>query len=433
MSNICILITSEYPYKTQEQFLEDEIRFLGKEFDSVHIFSLDRSKDEPATRPIPENMTSTPIGKFSRGSKLRMPVYTLKGMLHRSPFPEKTTNLKQQLMKNYISGKSGSEAKIILKHLEQILKAGDHICIYSYWFFNHAMIACRLKKALQKKGYVVKAFSRAHRYDIYAELNSVNYIPYQKPMLSVLDGVYSCSEDGRRYIVNKYGKTACSNKVHVSRLGTLEHGVHMQEDFTKLHFVTCSRLSDIKRVSLFAKAFVLFHQEMQKRQNAAESDAPSLENSINPGNIHWTCMGGGEEYEEICSIIEKAGLTDCVTFTGMIAHDDVIQFYKDHEVTFFVNVSTSEGVPVSIMEAQSFGIPVLATDVGGTAEIVNEENGHLLPVELTPETLSQVMLQEYSEDSIRKKQRKSRNDWEKNSFADTLYSQWCGFLGKSIQ
>ena len=45
----------------------------------------------------------------------------------------------------------------------------------------------------------------------------------------------------------------------------------------------------------------------------------------------------------------------------------------------FVNVSESEGIPVSIMEALAAGVPVLATDVGGTSELVGENNGILLP------------------------------------------------------
>lgn len=40
--------------------------------------------------------------------------------------------------------------------------------------------------------------------------------------------------------------------------------------------------------------------------------------------------------------------------------------------------SSSEGIPVSIMEALSAGIPILATNVGGTAEAVNKSNGFLV-------------------------------------------------------
>jgi glycosyltransferase involved in cell wall biosynthesis len=52
-------------------------------------------------------------------------------------------------------------------------------------------------------------------------------------------------------------------------------------------------------------------------------------------------------------------------------------------------VSLSEGVPVSIMEAFSAGIPVYATNVGGTSEIVDNSNGKLLDVNISPEQLAE--------------------------------------------
>ena len=51
-----------------------------------------------------------------------------------------------------------------------------------------------------------------------------------------------------------------------------------------------------------------------------------------------------------------------------------------NDFDLFVNMSLSEGIPVSIMEAISFGIPIIATNVGGNAEIVNDETGVLIPL-----------------------------------------------------
>ncbi len=432
MSKVCILITSEYPYKTQETFLEDEIRFLGAAFDKVFIFSLDILKEEKK-RSLPDNVQSFPIGRIDRTSRFRLPAYALNGMIHPDFYHEKAGSAKKYLMKTYISGKSLSEASIILKHLKSLINPGDSLCLYSYWFFNHAMIACRLKKKLAEQGYQVKAFSRGHRYDIYSERNSLNYIPFQRSMIPDLNGIYICSQDGCDYITRKYGENLCRNKVHVGRLGTLEHGTSMQTDFSYLHFVTCSRLAELKRVQLFAKAFVLFHQEVQNIQSGNKESDSQLLKTVSPENIRWTCMGSGEEYDIIKKIIDDAGLTAQVQMPGNVAHDNVMEFYHSNPVTFFFNMSTSEGVPVSIMEAQSFGIPAIATDVGGTAEIVNAENGYLLDEDLTPESLCTVMLSECREDNIRRKQKSSRLQWEQNSYADELYSTWCQFLADSIK
>ena len=66
------------------------------------------------------------------------------------------------------------------------------------------------------------------------------------------------------------------------------------------------------------------------------------------------------------------------TFMGYVPNVEIMQFMEESNVDVFINLSTSEGVPVSIMEAQSYGIPVIATNVGGTGEIIDKDNGILL-------------------------------------------------------
>jgi glycosyltransferase involved in cell wall biosynthesis len=66
--------------------------------------------------------------------------------------------------------------------------------------------------------------------------------------------------------------------------------------------------------------------------------------------------------------------------------------YRNLAPDVFINVSSSEGVPVSIMEAMSFGIPAIATDAGGNREIVNSSSGFLIPVDCSIETLETTLL-----------------------------------------
>jgi glycosyltransferase involved in cell wall biosynthesis len=76
-------------------------------------------------------------------------------------------------------------------------------------------------------------------------------------------------------------------------------------------------------------------------------------------------------------------------FTGALSNQDVLRFYQENAVDLFINVSASEGLPVSIMEAMSFGIPVAATDVGGVGELVRPgANGFLWPADVTPDTIA---------------------------------------------
>jgi glycosyltransferase involved in cell wall biosynthesis len=65
----------------------------------------------------------------------------------------------------------------------------------------------------------------------------------------------------------------------------------------------------------------------------------------------------------------------------LIKNEEIIKFYQNNSVNLFISLSEAEGIPVSIMEAISFGIPILSTDVGGCKEIVAEETGILIPLE----------------------------------------------------
>jgi glycosyltransferase involved in cell wall biosynthesis len=78
-----------------------------------------------------------------------------------------------------------------------------------------------------------------------------------------------------------------------------------------------------------------------------------------------------------------------VILHGYVSNQTLINFYQKQQVDLFVNVSSSEGLPVSIMEALSFGIPVIATDVGGTSELVSDKVGELISSTFTTESLGQ--------------------------------------------
>ena len=74
-------------------------------------------------------------------------------------------------------------------------------------------------------------------------------------------------------------------------------------------------------------------------------------------------------------------------FTGNISNLEVIQFYKNNYVDLFLNLSSSEGIPYTFMEANSFSIPVIAPNIGGVSEIVTNKNGYLLSDNPTPNML----------------------------------------------
>jgi glycosyltransferase involved in cell wall biosynthesis len=76
-------------------------------------------------------------------------------------------------------------------------------------------------------------------------------------------------------------------------------------------------------------------------------------------------------------------------FPGNIDTGELWNFYAQRPVDVFVNVSTSEGVAMSILECLSAGVPVIATDVGGSAEAVDDTVGALLPSDVSASQLAE--------------------------------------------
>jgi glycosyltransferase involved in cell wall biosynthesis len=86
--------------------------------------------------------------------------------------------------------------------------------------------------------------------------------------------------------------------------------------------------------------------------------------------------GDGECRRALISQAEALGLSDRVTLVGHV--DDVRSFHQALDV--YVQTSDSEGVPNAVLEAMAVGTPVVATDVGGTSELIGHNvHGLLVP------------------------------------------------------
>ena len=104
-------------------------------------------------------------------------------------------------------------------------------------------------------------------------------------------------------------------------------------------------------------------------------------------------------------------------------------FYRNNPVDLFANVSESEGTPVSIMEAISCGMPVLATAVGGNPEIVSEQNGKLLSPNPTPDEIAASIFSILDNpDLAAEKRTGSRRVWHEKYNADSNFQAFADRL-----
>ncbi len=147
-----------------------------------------------------------------------------------------------------------------------------------------------------------------------------------------------------------------------------------------------------------------------------------LSKKMSNKKINWTHIGDGAQKNELIKYSQKNSPKNLsINFLGYIP--SVYEYYKNHPVDLFLNTSASEGIPVSIMEAQSCGIPVIATAVGGIPEIVSENFGALLSPDPSPDEIADGILTFVKKTSSNDEHRKNaKNNWKTNYNAETNYN-----------
>jgi len=126
-------------------------------------------------------------------------------------------------------------------------------------------------------------------------------------------------------------------------------------------------------------------------------------------DIRLLVVGDGEERQMLEGLVAKLNLSQRVSFAGQVPNEVVPQYMVAADI--FVLPSLSEGFPVTFLEAIASGLPIIATKVRGTPEIVAEgENGFLVSSQ-DSEKLAERILFLFENRELR--ERMGRNNREK--------------------
>ncbi|MEW6600038.1 MAG: glycosyltransferase [Nitrospirota bacterium] len=116
-------------------------------------------------------------------------------------------------------------------------------------------------------------------------------------------------------------------------------------------------------------------------------------------NIDLIFIGEEIEKEKLIAGLSSYGISDRVIFKGMIPYREVAYYMKVSDL--LVLPTWAEGLPNVVMEAMAVGLPVVATDVGGIPEVLeNEVTGLSVPAKNT-EKLSEAMIRMLADRELR--------------------------------
>lgn len=407
-----ILLTQSFPYGKQETFLENEIPWLSRYFNLSIICSNDKFETK---RDIDPNIkvwcVNSGFQKLSLLKKLKHAIHFLFSKYGLAELKDIFSKRKLVLARIKNSAWVYAQAQEYYKTVSEtgIIPSGE-VLIYSYWSTSE-LLAFTLHKS--SKWTIV---TRMHGYDLYNERNQYGRQPFKKQMDKALDAGMFISEYGLDYYIKNYslnGKASEKPKLSLFRLGTIDYGMTKQSGNGFL-ICSCSNIIRIKRVELIVKALSL----------------------ISDRQIRWVHFGDDEgfgsdgNYQEVLSLTKSLPSNIKADFMGRIPNQDVLDFYLNNSVSCFITTSSTEGCPVSLMEALSMGIPIIATAVGGIPEMIDGSHNILLDknpqVTEIQKAIEAVM--DLSDDGKAVIRDENRMIWKKRYCAESNNKEFVSFL-----
>lgn len=403
------LFTYTYPYGDGEQFIETELVHLKRQFGHVILVP---SKIEGSRRPMPTPV-EVDLSLAKNGLKA--------GVLAKSAALSLSSRvLLEEISQRPVSVMHRKSFIAICSYLYWAIKSRDWVLsyisdndidindsiFYTYWL-GEVTMGLVLAKG---KNSQIKVVSRVHGADLYEERHIPQYLPFRTFIFKNIDNIFTISENGRSYLRARFN--GLSDKFILSRLGVDDPSdeASPSED-GKFRILSCSFISPVKRLGLLIEGI----REFGERH-------PDT-------SVEWQHIGDGPGRSSLEEAASRLPQSIEYGFLGTLAHQDVVDYYRTHPIDVFINVSEMEGLPVSIMEAQSFGVPVIATAVGGTPEIVTEDNGILLPSNPSPDDISRA-LESFTSDRtlMMAKRKQSRLNWRLNYDSKSNYVKFCKYL-----
>lgn len=295
-------------------------------------------------------------------------------------------------------------ANFFVTEIEKMLSCkkidAENTVVLSTWFAVEALAGARIKKKYPD----IRFVSLAHSFEIDVNKSPLMAFSYNTIKHRYCDHIYFISSEMRKQYYRDLKKLFSiddEQNTSISYLGSRKYFPNRMTPRSTdglLRVVSCSGVTPVKRVDMIIDALSMWEGT----------------------KLEWTHIGAGPLLDQMVEYArEKLESKRNVEyrFVGHMENAGVHQYYNTNAIDLFLNVSDAEGLPVSLMECMSYGIPAIATDVGGSREIVTSKTGFLLNRNFEAEELCD-LLYSYSELSFEKQQeyRKAAFELWKNRF-----------------
>jgi len=372
------MILKGYP-RISETFISNEIRLLEQLGFTLHLFSMRQPR---------ENFTHASVKKI-RASVDYLPETLLKPLprllYHNSCLAAKRPKLYAAALKTAYRRFLRTRNSATIKHLLQagylvhrLLGASRVTHLHAHFAHSPTSVAMFTS---QLSG-LPFSFT-AHAKDIYTS------DPAQlREKIGLARFVVTCTEYNRRHLL----ELADGCKTPIQRI---YHGIDValfsqdagnpDPPAQPYRILTIARLTAKKGLPTVYQALKIMHD----RKVA----------------FFHTHIGGGEAREKILSLIGDLGLTSVTQLLGTRPHDVVLEHYENADLFVLgceiASDGDRDGIPNVLVESMAMGVPVVATNISGIPELVENEKTGLLVPPGDPSKLAEAMLRMLTDTQLR--------------------------------
>jgi len=381
-----VLFSKQYPFGKKETYIHNEIPALLNEFEKIHI---------------------VPVDYYGDGSDMgyqldqsRISIHLVNKLFDQTFSYRLVKNLRAivTVSKEVIFGRDGFNHLLHLRSALATAKVcydqanvldcglfadGKKRVLYSYWFHRSVVTGALLTRYF-KPG--MPLLARAHSSDLYhkdwnkiIQLEKFPFMPFEWFKVSAVNRVYAITDHGAAHFKRVFPKGG--DRFSVARLGVADPDItNPLNDSGTFRLVTCSGITRNKRILRMPGVLAQLKEQLAAR-------------GINQ-TVQWVHIGSAtEENMQAIQLDMKArDVEHMCDLKGWMNQDQIRNYYQSVQVNVFLNISRAEGLPVSVMEAFSYGIPGIVTATVGNPEIVDESCGAVIPVDFNDDELvSEIM------------------------------------------
>lgn len=246
--------------------------------------------------------------------------------------------------------------------LKNKIKDHEKQIFYSFWS-NFILLTFQKLKEVKD----IKTISRTLGSDLNGFIKNDSYVPFIDTKFTTLNKIILLGD----YQKNKLKKFNLNNQIEIAPLGVFpqsknnDNKIFLNEPIT---FVSCGNLIEIKNNLLMIDFLKKFSEMTNKK-------------------VRYIMIGKG--------ILKKKILKKIKNYNNIIFEyheyvDNFVNLLKKNKVHFFLNFSSQEGMPFTVMESMSCGIPTIASNIPPNEYLVRN-NGFLFDLNNFEDSISKTI------------------------------------------